>query len=97
VSHLDRTQRQAEHLGDVGAAIQQFVEKNRFSVVREYCGHGIGRVFHDVGPKQLEAMILAGRRATWPKIERIRNTTQISRTFDKCLQRMNERYRYVKR
>ncbi len=36
-----------KHLGDVGAAIQQHVEKNRFSVVREYCGHGIGRVFHE--------------------------------------------------
>ncbi len=36
-----------KHLGDVGAAIQSFVEKNRFSVVREYCGHGIGRVFHE--------------------------------------------------
>jgi methionyl aminopeptidase len=34
-------------LGDVGAAIQTFVEGNRFSVVREYCGHGIGRVFHE--------------------------------------------------
>ena len=36
-----------KHLGDVGATIQQHVEKNRFSVVREYCGHGIGRVFHE--------------------------------------------------
>ena len=36
-----------KHLGDVGAAIQHNVEKNRFSVVREYCGHGIGRVFHE--------------------------------------------------
>ncbi len=36
-----------KHLGDVGAAIQQHVESNRFSVVREYCGHGIGRVFHE--------------------------------------------------
>ena len=36
-----------KHLGDVGAVIQQHVEKNRFSVVREYCGHGIGRVFHE--------------------------------------------------
>ncbi len=34
-------------LGDIGYAIQSFVEKNRFSVVREYCGHGIGRVFHE--------------------------------------------------
>lgn len=36
-----------KHLGDVGAAIQRYVEKNRCSVVREYCGHGIGRVFHE--------------------------------------------------
>jgi methionyl aminopeptidase len=36
-----------KRLGDVGAAIQTFVEKNRFSVVREYCGHGIGRSFHE--------------------------------------------------
>ena len=36
-----------KHLGDVGAAIQKFVEKNRFSIVREYCGHGIGRRFHE--------------------------------------------------
>ncbi len=34
-------------LGDIGAAVQTHVEKNRFSVVREYCGHGIGRVFHE--------------------------------------------------
>ncbi len=34
-------------LGDIGAAVQAHVEKNRFSVVREYCGHGIGRVFHE--------------------------------------------------
>jgi methionine aminopeptidase type I len=36
-----------KHLGDVGAAVQHHIEKNRFSVVREYCGHGIGRVFHE--------------------------------------------------
>lgn len=36
-----------KRLGDIGAVIQGNVEKNRFSVVREYCGHGIGRVFHE--------------------------------------------------
>jgi methionyl aminopeptidase len=36
-----------KHLGDVGEAIQTFVEQNRFSIVREYCGHGIGRIFHE--------------------------------------------------
>lgn len=35
-------------LGDVGYAIQSFVEGQRFSVVRNFCGHGIGRVFHDL-------------------------------------------------
>ncbi|RJG49062.1 type I methionyl aminopeptidase [Motilimonas pumila] len=34
-------------LGDIGAAIQAHAEKNGFSVVREYCGHGIGAVFHE--------------------------------------------------
>ncbi|MDY7024791.1 MAG: type I methionyl aminopeptidase [Pseudomonadota bacterium] len=34
-------------LGDIGYAIQRHAEKNRFSVVREYCGHGIGENFHE--------------------------------------------------
>ncbi len=34
-------------LGDIGHAIQKYVEKNNYSVVRDYTGHGIGRVFHD--------------------------------------------------
>lgn len=34
-------------LGDIGHAIQTFVESNGYSVVREYCGHGIGREFHE--------------------------------------------------
>ncbi len=34
-------------LGDIGHAIQQHAEGNYFSVVREYCGHGIGKVFHE--------------------------------------------------
>lgn len=34
-------------LGDIGAAIQSHAEKHHYSVVREYCGHGIGRVFHE--------------------------------------------------
>ncbi|MFY7980194.1 MAG: type I methionyl aminopeptidase [Limnohabitans sp.] len=35
------------HLGDIGHAIQKFAEGHGFSVVREFCGHGIGRVFHE--------------------------------------------------
>ncbi|MEM7054804.1 MAG: type I methionyl aminopeptidase, partial [Pseudomonadota bacterium] len=34
-------------LGDIGYAIQRYVEGQRCSVVREYCGHGIGQVFHE--------------------------------------------------
>lgn len=34
-------------LGDVGHAIQRHAERNGYSVVRDYCGHGIGRVFHE--------------------------------------------------
>ncbi|NBB15779.1 type I methionyl aminopeptidase [Caulobacter sp. SLTY] len=33
--------------GDIGHAIQKHVEGNRFSVVRDFCGHGLGRIFHD--------------------------------------------------
>ncbi len=35
------------HLGDIGHAVQAFAERHRCSVVREYCGHGIGRGFHE--------------------------------------------------
>jgi len=34
-------------LGDIGHIIQQHAESNHYSVVREYCGHGIGRIFHE--------------------------------------------------
>ena len=51
------------HVGDIGAVIQEHAERNRFSVVREYCGHGIGRVFHD------EPQILHyGRKGTGPEL-----------------------------
>jgi methionyl aminopeptidase len=35
------------HLGDVGYAIQTYAEAERCSVVRDFCGHGLGQVFHD--------------------------------------------------
>ena len=51
------------HLGDIGHAIQTHAERNRFSVVREYCGHGIGTVFHD------EPQVLHyGRQGTGPEL-----------------------------
>jgi methionyl aminopeptidase len=34
-------------LGDIGHAIQAYAEANRFSVVRDFCGHGLGRIFHE--------------------------------------------------
>ncbi|HTY02587.1 MAG TPA: type I methionyl aminopeptidase [Rhodocyclaceae bacterium] len=56
------------HLGDIGAAIQRHAERNGFSVVREFCGHGIGLNFHEepqvlhygkagTGPELLPGMI----------------------------------------
>jgi methionyl aminopeptidase len=39
--------RAGKHLSDIGAAIQPFVERNGFSVVRLYCGHGVGRHLHE--------------------------------------------------
>jgi methionyl aminopeptidase len=39
--------RPGAHLGDIGFVIQQHAESQGFSVVREYCGHGIGQVFHE--------------------------------------------------
>jgi methionyl aminopeptidase len=39
--------RPGTRLGDLGAAIQGFVEPQHLSIVREYCGHGIGKIFHE--------------------------------------------------
>ena len=36
-----------ESLGDIGATIQEHVEKEGFSVVRDFCGHGVGKKFHE--------------------------------------------------
>lgn len=54
-----RQVRPGAHLGDIGHAISSYAAKQRFSVVKEYCGHGIGKVFHD------EPQVLHyGRRGT---------------------------------
>ncbi|MDQ3229403.1 MAG: type I methionyl aminopeptidase [Pseudomonadota bacterium] len=42
-----RTVKPGATLGDIGHAIQTYAEAERFSVVREYCGHGIGRIYHE--------------------------------------------------
>jgi TAG lipase/steryl ester hydrolase/phospholipase A2/LPA acyltransferase len=57
----------------------------------------VHKMFSNFGPDEVSAVVMEGRKAVWPKIERIRNTTQISRTFDDCLKQMSERYRYVER
>nr|WP_255670545.1 type I methionyl aminopeptidase [Cognatishimia sp. F0-27] len=50
--------------GDIGHAIQSYVEANRMSVVRDFCGHGLGRVFH-APPNVLHY----GRPGTGPELE----------------------------
>jgi methionyl aminopeptidase len=50
-----------KHLGDIGAAIQRHAEKNRYGVVREFCGHGLGRLFHDA-----PEVVHAARAGTGP-------------------------------
>jgi len=50
--------------GDIGHAIQTYVEAQRMSVVRDFCGHGLGQVFH-AAPNVLHY----GRPGTGPKLE----------------------------
>lgn len=52
------------HVGDIGAAIQELVEGRGYSVVREYCGHGIGRNFHED-----PAIVHYGKRGTGPQLK----------------------------
>lgn len=52
------------HLGDIGHAIQTHAEKNAYSVVEEFCGHGIGRTFH-AEPQVLHY----GKPKTGPKLQ----------------------------
>ncbi|MDO9189433.1 MAG: type I methionyl aminopeptidase [Sulfurimicrobium sp.] len=56
--------RPGAHLGDIGHVIQRHAENNGFSVVREFCGHGIGREFHE-DPQVLHY----GKPKTGPKLE----------------------------
>ncbi len=57
--------RPGKYLGDIGAAIQEYCEKEGFSTVREYTGHGVGRSLHEEQP-----MINAGRPETRVKADR---------------------------
>jgi len=51
-------------LGDIGSTIQNYVENEGFSVVRDFCGHGIGKVFH-----QEPNILHYGRKGTGPKLK----------------------------
>jgi methionyl aminopeptidase len=50
-------------LGDIGAAIQNLAESHRYGVVREFCGHGLGRLFHDA-----PEVVHAARAGTGPEL-----------------------------
>ena len=55
--------RPGNRLGDVAHAIQTHAEAQRYSVVRDFCGHGLGRVFHDA-----PEVVHAGRPGTGPEL-----------------------------
>ena len=56
--------RPGNHLGDIGAAIQRHAEARRYSVVRDFCGHGLGQLFHD-SPE----VIHAAKAGTGPELK----------------------------
>jgi methionyl aminopeptidase len=51
------------HLGDISHAIQTHAEKHRYGVVRDFCGHGVGRNFHDA-----PEVVHVGRPGTGPEL-----------------------------
>jgi methionyl aminopeptidase len=55
--------RPGNHLGDIGHAIQTHAERHRYGVVRDFCGHGLGRVFHDA-----PEVVHLGRPGTGPEL-----------------------------
>ncbi len=56
--------RPGAHLGDIGAAIQAHAETHRYGVVRDFCGHGVGRLFHDA-----PEVVHAGVAGTGPELK----------------------------
>ena len=56
--------RPGNHLGDISAAIQRHAEAHRYGVVRDFCGHGVGRLFHDA-----PEVVHAGRAGTGPELK----------------------------
>src|SRR3954470_12351396 len=55
--------RPGNHMGDIGHAIQRHAERHRYGVVRDFCGHGVGRVFHDT-----PEVVHLGRPGTGPEL-----------------------------
>ncbi len=103
IEHLLELVQQHFNLPGIGAMIKKAhaVASQTYSgditVYPEKHVVNLGRMFTNFGPEEVAQMVFEGRRATWPKIERIRNTTQVSRTFDDCLKQISERYQYVRR
>ena len=56
--------RPGKHLGDVGHAIQRHAEKHRYGVVRDFCGHGLGQLFHDA-----PEVVHVGKPGTGPELK----------------------------
>ena len=55
--------RPGNHLGDISHAIQHHAERHRYGVVRDFCGHGVGRLFHDA-----PEVVHVGRPGTGPML-----------------------------
>ncbi|MCC7395275.1 MAG: type I methionyl aminopeptidase [Sphingomonadaceae bacterium] len=55
--------RPGKHVGDIGAAIQAHAERQRYGVVRDFCGHGLGKLFHDA-----PEIVHFGRPGTGPEL-----------------------------
>jgi methionyl aminopeptidase len=56
--------RPGNHMGDVAHAIQRHAEGHRYGVVRDFCGHGVGRLFHDA-----PEVVHVGRPGTGPELK----------------------------
>ncbi|HEU0044381.1 type I methionyl aminopeptidase [Sphingomonas sp.] len=56
--------RPGNHMGDVANAIQRHAEKHRYGVVRDFCGHGLGRLFHDA-----PEVVHVGKPGTGPELK----------------------------
>ncbi|WNO54566.1 type I methionyl aminopeptidase [Stakelama saccharophila] len=56
--------RPGNYLGDISHAIQEYAEKHRYGVVRDFCGHGVGKLFHDA-----PEVVHVGRPGTGPELK----------------------------